>query len=578
LHVWQDGTNIAQLALLPEVPTMSRTPLFEQIARSIRTALHLEERGLETREGLEMLREEARVSRRRFLGTAAAVGAAAALPGCAMDVGVDGEELVAARGDVGIVGAGLAGLACARELLRYGLVATVHEGGDRLGGRVWSMGGAYRGPVTFPGQVVERGGELIDTTHTTMRGYAREFGLTLENYIRQPGDVSYYFGGQSYDEAAIVDEFRAFVPALQADLRALGAPTADSFTAADEALDRTTLAAYLDSRGAGPLIKKALDVAYTIEYGLEIDRQSCLNLLLFIHADRRSRFQPFGVFSDEKYHVAEGNQAIVDGLAARLRGPVHLGRVLVRAAKRSDGRVELTFREGRRTIVAVHDAVVFAVPFSTLRDVELNASLGLPSWKRFAIDSLGYGTNAKMMIGFAGRPWRTYGSNGSSYSDLPNHQSTWETNPSAATASRGVLTDFSGGLRGAALRTSRVQREASAFLADLDRIWPGAAAAAARSGGNVLAHLEHWPSNPLFKGSYTCNGPGYFTTIADNEAKPVGNLFFAGEHTSSFYEWQGFMEGAALSGLRAAAEVGDFLRADRRTARLSRRGLAASMA
>jgi monoamine oxidase len=35
----------------------------------------------------------------------------------------------------------------------------------------------------------------------------------------------------------------------------------------------------------------------------------------------------------------------------------------------------------------------------------------------------------------------------------------------------------------------------------------------------------------------------------------VGNLFFAGEHTNSFYEWQGFMEGAVLSGLAAAAAV-----------------------
>ena len=52
-----------------------------------------------------------------------------------------------------------------------------------------------------------------------------------------------------------------------------------------------------------------------------------------------------------------------------------------------------------------------------------------------------------------------------------------------------------------------------------------------------------------------CNQPGYFTTIADNEQKPVENLFFAGEHTSSFYEWQGFMEGAVVSGLRAADEV-----------------------
>ena len=78
-----------------------------------------------------------------------------------------------------------------------------------------------------------------------------------------------------------------------------------------------------------------------------------------------------------------------------------------------------------------------------------------------------------------------------------------------------------------------------------------------------MAHLEAWPRNPNALGSYSANHLGYFTTIADNEAKPVGNLFFAGEHTSSFYEWQGFMEGGALSGLRAAGEVIDALR-DRR--------------
>jgi monoamine oxidase len=57
------------------------------------------------------------------------------------------------------------------------------------------------------------------------------------------------------------------------------------------------------------------------------------------------------------------------------------------------------------------------------------------------------------------------------------------------------------------------------------------------------------------KGSYTCYRPGQFTTIAGNEGKPVGNLYFAGEHADSFYSWQGFMEGAALSGLAAAAQI-----------------------
>jgi monoamine oxidase len=192
-----------------------------------------------------------------------------------------------------------------------------------------------------------------------------------------------------------------------------------------------------------------------------------------------------------------------------------------------------------------------------LRQVQLDASLGLPDWKRYAIDNLAYGTNSKMMLGFDARPWYTlHGSNGSSYSDLTNHQSTWETNPARATAGSAILTDYSGGRRGARLDLARAQAEAALFLADLDRVYPGAAAAATRLPRNRLrVHLENWSRNPLANGSYTCNQPGYFTTIADNEARPIGNVFFAGEHTSSFYEWQGFMEGAALSGLRAAGEV-----------------------
>ncbi|GAB4208986.1 MAG: hypothetical protein OHK0013_27940 [Sandaracinaceae bacterium] len=271
----------------------------------------------------------------------------------------------------------------------------MYEAADRVGGRIFSMGGRFAGPVSFGGQVVERGGELIDTTHTTMRGYARRFGLTLENYHRAPAEVSYFFDGRRVSEAEIVDEYRAFVPAIRADLRALGEPTADSFTAADEVLDWMSLDEYLDVRGAGPLLKKALIEAYEAEYGRAASEQSALAMLFFLHADRRNRFQPFGVFSDEKYHVAEGNPAIPEGLAASLLRPVELGARLVRVAKLSDGRIELTLEQGRRTIRRVHDTVVLTVPFSVLRDVELHASLSLPAWKRYAIDAYSYGTNAK---------------------------------------------------------------------------------------------------------------------------------------------------------------------------------------
>ena len=68
------------------------------------------------------------------------------------------------------------------------------------------------------------------------------------------------------------------------------------------------------------LIKAAVKAAYIAEYGLEIEEQSCLNFLLFIHADRRSKFRPFGIFSDERYHVIGGNEQIVEGLRNRLQG------------------------------------------------------------------------------------------------------------------------------------------------------------------------------------------------------------------------------------------------------------------
>jgi len=540
---------------------MSRSQSFRNLLRAMQVVRSCEERQLSTPEAIARLAAsetraaERRFGRREFLagaGKLAALGAA----GTAI---VPMRRALAAQPpsvNVGIVGAGLAGLACADELKGKGVLATIYEAGTRFGGRCFSLGGAFPGPVEFPGQVAERGGEFIDTAHKTMLGYAQKLDLAREDVGKEPGEIFYFFDGQLHPESKVVDEYRALVAAMRDDLRTIGEPTADSHTPAEVALDNTSLEEYLDTRGAGPIAKAAITEAYVAEYGLEPSGQSCLSFLLFIHADRRSKFTPFGVSSDERYHLIGGNEQIPAGLARRLAGQLRPEMKLIRVRKTAAERIELTFENGSRTISRVHDAVVLALPFSTLRDVTLDASLALPDWKLFAIQELRYGTNAKMMVGFATRPWAELGSSGSSYSDLANHQTTWETNPSQATTTRAILTDYSGGVRGARLDPNNVQQEASLFLQDLDLAFPGALAAATRDEqGRFLAHLEHWPSNPLSKGSYTANHPGYFTTIAENEAKPVDSLYFAGEHTSSFYEWQGFMEGAALSGRRAAAEI-----------------------
>jgi len=357
----------------------------------------------------------------------------------------------------------------------------------------------------------------------------------------------------------VVEEFRAFVPALKDDLSKLSnGPTASVSNETDRRLDFTPLSDYLVQRGAGPLLRAVLDVAYTIEFGREISRQSALSMLFFVATNRRQAFTPFGVFSDERFHIVEGNDTVATRMAAGLPSPVRLGHRLLRVAREADGRVRLSFASGSKTVESVHAAVVLALPAPKMREVEFAASAALPAGNRFAIDQFDYGTNSKLMIGFNGRPWyEGSNSNGASYSDLANHQSTWETNPSLSQpCTRGVLTDHSGGARGARLDPAKLQAEADAFLGDLERVYPNSAVLARRdSRGRIVAHLENWTKLSLFGGAYSNNQPGYFTTIEGLYAKPAGNIFFAGEHTDSFYSYQGFIEGALLSGARAADEV-----------------------
>jgi monoamine oxidase len=541
---------------------MSRSTLFADVIRTLRIAWYCEAHRLSTADAIarvqehEIRRAETRRNRREWLKTVGRAGAAGAVAAVVTPL----DRVFASQSrpsiDVGIVGAGLAGLACADTLASRGIAATLYDANVRTGGRCWSLDGF------FPGQVAERGGELIDNLHKTMLGYAQRFDLALEDVVKVPGEVTYFFSGQHVPEAAVVDEFRDFVATMRLDLRRLSNEiTALSHSPLDEAIDRTSLLAYLEGQNgagqaAGTIARAAIAEAYVAEYGLEPDEQSSLAFLLFVHADRRSKFTPVGVFSDERYHVADGNDRIVDGLTGSLLRPVNLEHSLIAARHTSSGAIKLTFDTPGGAVDRVHDVVVLTIPFSVLRGIDLHANLGIPPAQQAAIDQLGYGTNAKMMVGFTSRPWLAHGSNGTAYSDLPNCQTTWETNPSRATADRALLTDYSGGIRGANLNPGAVQQEAARFLSDFDIVYPGAEAAALRRpDDSIVAHLEHWPTNPLTLGSYTAYMPGQFTTIAGLEGLPVGNLYFAGEHANSFYDWQGFMEGAALSGIDVATAI-----------------------
>ncbi len=545
---------------------MSRSSKMAQLLRLARLAAQADKTGQSAQETIE---QEASLhetlgdaSRRRFTQGAVA-GAATAAAGAmtpAAWAGAAKFRRMMIGSNVAVVGAGLAGLSCASELARKGVTTHVFEAAGRVGGRCSSLRGF------FPGQVAERGGEFIGTSHHAMIGYARMLKLPLEDVSMLPGNPFYHFDGHTYSEAQVVEEYRAFAASMGEDLSALGHPTADRFNAADELFDMMTLDDYLGLQGAGGLLRKVIGAAYAAEYGAGVDELSSISFLRFVHGDKRGKFAQVGngngLVGGEGFHVVDGNDRIATGLAARLPMPVQLGHKLVAVRKLANGRVRLSFDVAGRSVQSDHDAVVLTLPFSVLRDVQLDASLELPAWKRYAINHAAMGDSSKLMVGFNQPYWYIqHGSSGTGFGDRSHLQSTWETNAYNGNERRAVLTTQLGGALAKSLDARNLQPEATAFLDQLESALPGAHRAAQRTAsGHVVAFAQNWSRNPYSKGAYTHARPGYFTMIAHNEAKQIGNVMFAGEHTSSFYEWQGTMEGAALSGLRAAAEACTLLR------------------
>jgi monoamine oxidase len=249
--------------------------------------------------------------------------------------------------------------------------------------------------------------------------------------------------------------------------------------------------------------------------------------------------------SDERFRVHEGNDSIPTRLAQRLKGQIKLEKRLVAVRELSDRRYRLTFvQPAGQTVTKVVDHVVFALPFSTLRQVDLKITL--PEDKREVIRLLGYGTNAKVLSGFSARVWQEQESTGFTTTDN-GLQFLWDETDNQPGRS-GVLTRFVGGDTGVDIGLHSAEEQAQDALPLIDEIFPGAEAAYIPDS----AVRMHWPSSPLFQGSYTCYRRGQ-TSFFGIEGRQEGNLYFCGEHTSEAF--QGFMEGGAETGARAAAEI-----------------------
>lgn len=514
---------------------MARTPLFTLLQRAARIA----RASTHTHESLDEFYERGRalrvdITRRRLLQGA---GAGLLLTGCAP---VSKLMPPAAGNEVVIVGAGIAGLTAAWRLRQAGVPVRVFEAQNRIGGRMLSL------RDHFPdGQVIELGGELIDSNHVRIRALATELGLPLDDLLEgETAADTWFFDGRNIGEREIVEAFVPVAAAIERDLATLGDGDIlynDHQNA--QALDALSITQWLDRNGVSGWLRKLIDVAYTTEMGLEIDEQSALNLLTFIGTEDEDTFKLFGE-SDERFHVRGGNDLIPQRLGEKLSDTVETGNVLEAIRPRGEG-YALSFRRGTASQDVIARQVILALPFTLLRKVAIEVEL--PAAKRRAIDTLTYGTNAKLMIGYDRRVWREHKANGASMSDLP-YQTTWDTTRKQA-GTGGVLTNFTGGRHGVEIGLGTPKQQADTATVALDRVFPGLAAA--RAGARETRF--HWPSHPWTLGSYACLRPGDWTGLRGAMGETVGGLYFAGEHCA--LDTQGFMEGGCESGETAARAV-----------------------
>jgi len=450
---------------------------------------------------------------------------------------------------IGIVGAGISGLAAALTLQDHGVPCSIYEASARSGGRMFSNGNFWN-----QGQVSEWCGEFIDSDHYLLRHLARRFGLKLVdvNAAAPKGSVdTNYFLGDYYNDAELTHDLRAVTPILDRQLRQVGPVVRyDHYTKAGYHFDHLTAYDWIETYvpgGHGSRLGRLLDLGVVTLNGLDSSRQSSLNLILPIS-------------SDERFHTQGGNEQIPAAIAKSLpAGTLNLGWRLQAVVANSDKTVTLTFSTPSGMEEATFDFVILALPFSVLRKLDLSHA-GFDSLKMTAIRELGYGTDSKLVLQFDARYWNRKGpwpgvSDGFLGTDRPL-QSAWDSSR-AESGSDGLLTNYTGGTPGAAYRPdspyttseSAVTGEyARDLIEQLEQVWPGIA-----EHYQGLAALSYPTGDPNFLGSYSAYKVGQFTSFSGYEGVPQGNVFFGGEHTSE--NFQGYMEGGAEEGRRAALQV-----------------------
>ena len=427
-----------------------------------------------------------------------------------------------------IAGAGLAGLTAARSLTSRGAAVTLIEASDRAGGRVLTA----RHPFLYQ-QHAELGGDLIEESQSEICRLIREVGLRTRRIL--PGGFTSVRDYRGHRRIGGRRGWHELERRLQPEIRAFRLSEQRWDGGVAEALGCQSVAQWLDRSRAPELVREtALGLR-----GFFLADPDELSLLALV-----DQFAEDGSPGDEKmFRIVGGNDRLPEALAHALGGRLRFRTILRRVTQTANG-VTVGIESGGQIDEVKVDYLLCAVPASTLREVRFEP--GMPDQQRNAIADLKYGPATKTALQFNRTPWRKRGQPRAFGTALPIG-AVWDgSEEQPARAKAGILTLLAGGRASDATRELLRTGGPSRVVQELS--WLGLAKA------ELIAWTScSWEHQPWARGGYACFPAGFPPYSRALLARPFGRIFLAGEHTS--LKWQGYMNGAVETGLRAAEEI-----------------------
>ena len=445
-----------------------------------------------------------------------------------------------------VVGAGLAGLTTALDLVASGWDVVVLEARDRVGGRVKTL----RTPFSA-GLHAEAGGESIDDGHDQLLAMLLRFGIKTERRAPlKPYDATTFVGGRRLPLAAflagsggkVLTDYLRFGDAVAALATGVD-PDHPEQAANASALDAMDLGTFVKAQGLVPDADFLVRRTYGSEYNCEVGSLS----MLFV-AQQEAVVSSGGglLIGAETMRVSGGNDRLPLAMAAALGDRVRLGHPVRLIEHRADGvRVHAAPSPAPAAVAPVDAAwLVLAAPVPPLRRVRFDPVL--PAAVAAMIAGLDLGQAAKVVREYSLPFWSAEGVSGFTLTDLSYGVGWSPTDSYVATA--GILSQF---ITGDAARIAASLPELEridTFGAQLDRVLPEGVPLSTDRRASMA-----WLNEPYTGGGYAVFQPGQMAPFWPVLREGTGRIRFAGEHTSSL---AGYMESAVRSGHRAAALVG----------------------